>query len=156
VPGHRPPTAHQPPWHQRCCRYDSYNGDTSAAQRASPDFYETARGYLKFGWTAYPCTAKVYSICQFNSADLLCSPPPNPPSPPLSPPSPPSPPAPPNCAPKYNATFFCDGQALYCYSFHRTAAPFAAASAACQAMSGWLVKYESASQQYDVEQVSKG
>jgi hypothetical protein len=126
------------------------------AQLTASTYYVTTAGYLNYGWTAYPCIAKVFYMCQYAATDLACAPPPQPPSPPLNPPSPPSPPAPPNCAPPYNASFYCDSSVTYCYGYYNQGASFAAASAACQAMAGQLVKYESATQQYDVEQVGKG
>jgi hypothetical protein len=132
-------------------KYDSYFGDSSALQQGSTTYYQTTAGYLKNGWTAYPCTSSAFFVCQLDAPSLPCFPPPIPPSPPLNPPSPPSPPAPPNCAPTYNASFFCDGTASYCYSFIKTPANFSAASANCAAMNGWLVMYDSPLLQFDVE-----
>jgi hypothetical protein len=132
-------------------KYDSYFGDSSTTQQGSSTYYQTSAGYLKNGWTAYPCTSSAYFVCQYQAADMPCYPPPAPPSPPLNPPSPPSPPAPPNCAPVYNSTFFCDGTASFCYSFVKAPANFAAAAAACASMGGGLVKYDSGLQQLDVE-----
>jgi hypothetical protein len=102
---------------------------------------------------ATPWPLQVYYVCQIAMGDIACFPPPAPPSPPLNPPSPPSPPAPPNCAPTYNATFFCDATAAYCYSYINSSANFAAARTSCQALGGYLVQYTSGVQQYDVEQV---
>ena len=132
-------------------KYDSYFGDSSGLQQGSSSYYQTSEGYLKNGWTAYPCTSSAYFVCQYDTPSLPCYPPPAPPSPPLNPPSPPSPPAPPNCAPVYNSTFYCDGTATYCYSLVKAPASFAQAAANCTAMNGWLVKYDTPLQQFDVE-----
>jgi hypothetical protein len=51
----------------------------------------------------------------------------------------------------YNSTFYCDGTATYCYSLVKAPASFAQAAANCTAMNGWLVKYDTPLQQFDVE-----
>jgi hypothetical protein len=48
-----------PPTPRADLRYDNYFGDTSPGQLTSASYYLTTAGYLRFGWTAYPCTAKV-------------------------------------------------------------------------------------------------
>jgi hypothetical protein len=96
------------------------------------------------------CTAgTANTICKLPPDSFSCQPPPSPaPSPPL-PPSPPSPPLPPSCAPKANATFFCE--ANDCYSWSQQPAAFPAAAQACAAAGGSLVYYIDPDTQQRVE-----